>query len=182
MRNGYGKGGMGKGGGMGRGRGGGGGRGRRRGMGQGHGVGRGFGKGEGFMPPADSALHSESQDINQETRTLRAQAQDLMAHLRAIKNRIGEIRGTGTVSPVSLGEQQNYSPNKEKNSLKMTAVVNKDRCICCGFCVDICPEEAIAMNNTAVIDPNKCIACGSCIDECPQEAISLPGMKKRTAT
>ncbi|HOV34351.1 MAG TPA: 4Fe-4S binding protein, partial [Candidatus Hydrogenedens sp.] len=46
----------------------------------------------------------------------------------------------------------------------------------CGSCVDVCPTEAIHLNDDgkAVVDPDQCGDCGACVDECPSEAISLP--------
>lgn len=55
----------------------------------------------------------------------------------------------------------------------MPAVVNKDECIGCGACVEVCPQEAITMNDIAVIDVNECIDCGACVDECPNGAITI---------
>jgi NAD-dependent dihydropyrimidine dehydrogenase PreA subunit len=117
-----------------------------------------------------------------ESQAIKAQAQDMTAHLRAFNKRIAEIEGAGPVQSVSTGGQQSYLPDREWDFVRMTAVVDKERCSCCRFCMDICPELAITMNDTAVIDPYKCTACGSCIDECPTEAISLSRMKKRTAS
>jgi ferredoxin len=181
---GYGGGGAGKGGGMGRGmgRGRGGDRGRRRGMGQGRGAGQGIGGGQGAIPPYDSAPYSESYDAPQGPEALRVLEKEMRAQLRAVNKRIAEFEGTERVPSVSTGEQSKYSPEKERDFVKMTAVVDEERCIRCEFCVDICPEEAITMNGPAVIDFNKCTACGSCINECPNEAISLSEMTKRNAS
>ena len=57
----------------------------------------------------------------------------------------------------------------------MTAVVDQERCVSCGLCVELCPEQAISMslNYIVAIDPGTCTGCGSCVDECPNEAISL---------
>ena len=56
----------------------------------------------------------------------------------------------------------------------MVAVVDKDSCVGCGACVDVCPNEAIKMvDGIAVIDPDACIDCGVCVDACPNGAISM---------
>jgi ferredoxin len=56
----------------------------------------------------------------------------------------------------------------------MVAVVDKDNCVGCGACVDVCPNEAIKMvDGIAVIDPDACIDCGACVDACPNGAISM---------
>ncbi|MDR3075214.1 MAG: 4Fe-4S binding protein [Candidatus Methanoplasma sp.] len=44
-------------------------------------------------------------------------------------------------------------------------------CVACGACVDVCPQDAITVDDVAVIDKDKCVDCGACIDECPSDAI-----------
>ena len=57
----------------------------------------------------------------------------------------------------------------------MVAVVDFDKCGGCAACVDVCPMEAISLNDDgkAVVNEDECGDCGACIDECPNEAISL---------
>ena len=52
-------------------------------------------------------------------------------------------------------------------------VVNKDVCVGCGTCVEICPVSAIKMvDGVAQIDKDICISCGSCLGACPVNAIT----------
>jgi formate hydrogenlyase subunit 6/NADH:ubiquinone oxidoreductase subunit I len=45
-------------------------------------------------------------------------------------------------------------------------------CICCGSCIDQCPEAAIAEGDPAyTIDKSKCTDCGTCVEACPTGAI-----------
>lgn len=57
----------------------------------------------------------------------------------------------------------------------MTAVVDFDKCTGCGACVDVCPVEAITLNDDAkaCVNADECTDCGACVDECPSEAITL---------
>ena len=55
-------------------------------------------------------------------------------------------------------------------------VIDPVECIDCGACVDVCPTEAIAMNDDetcAVVDASLCTGCGSCVDVCPVSAIEM---------
>ncbi|HKM09434.1 MAG TPA: 4Fe-4S binding protein [Candidatus Methanomethylophilaceae archaeon] len=50
--------------------------------------------------------------------------------------------------------------------------INKEECTSCGACIDVCPQDAIKMEDVAIIDQDSCVECGACIDECPQDAIT----------
>lgn len=54
----------------------------------------------------------------------------------------------------------------------MAVKIDKEKCTGCGICEDICPTDAITVNETASVDEEKCVDCGTCVDECPNEAIS----------
>lgn len=56
----------------------------------------------------------------------------------------------------------------------MAAKIDKQKCTGCGACVDVCPVEAIKLEDEkANVDEDTCVECGQCIDECPNEAITL---------
>ena len=38
---------------------------------------------------------------------------------------------------------------------------------------EICPVEAITVNEKANVDAEACVDCGTCVEECPEQAISL---------
>ncbi len=55
----------------------------------------------------------------------------------------------------------------------MAVKIDKDTCIGCGACVDVCPVNALSMEDgKAVCDEGACIDCGACIATCPVQAIS----------
>lgn len=56
----------------------------------------------------------------------------------------------------------------------MAAKVIVEKCNGNGECVEVCPLDAITIeNNVAVVDQDTCGDCGACVDVCPNEAISV---------
>jgi Fe-S-cluster-containing hydrogenase component 2 len=51
---------------------------------------------------------------------------------------------------------------------------DKDACIGCGQCVEICPVDALNLEDEiAVVDQEWCIGCGVCATVCPAEALKI---------
>jgi len=57
--------------------------------------------------------------------------------------------------------------------------LDKEACICCGMCVNACPNRAIVMDATKSQDGRRvlaryeinferCLVCGLCVEACPQ--------------
>ena len=50
----------------------------------------------------------------------------------------------------------------------------EESCIGCGNCIEICPADAITLeNNLALVDINWCIGCGVCVSKCSMDAIKI---------
>ena len=63
-----------------------------------------------------------------------------------------------------------------------TASVNKQTCVACGLCVEVCPYEAISLAErevaghvqiSASVDAEHCMACGLCVANCRSSSIEL---------
>ncbi|TFF99002.1 MAG: 4Fe-4S dicluster domain-containing protein [Promethearchaeota archaeon] len=78
----------------------------------------------------------------------------------------------------SVKELDNYGAIIKSN---FDPIIDKDKCISCKICLEICPMDAIstAESNKSsekqgiVINRELCIGCGLCASHCPQEAITL---------
>lgn len=46
-----------------------------------------------------------------------------------------------------------------------------DKCIGCGKCVTVCPQQCIDVNEKATIRQANCLHCGNCLPICPLNAI-----------
>jgi pyruvate formate lyase activating enzyme len=50
------------------------------------------------------------------------------------------------------------------------------KCIGCGECVEICPEQACKLTDAGIVtDQNLCIRCGQCASVCPAVATEMSG-------
>lgn len=49
------------------------------------------------------------------------------------------------------------------------------RCIGCGDCREVCPEDAVAVDPVVRIDRRRCTGCGLCADGCPANALEMIG-------
>jgi len=56
--------------------------------------------------------------------------------------------------------------------------VNHSRCMYCGGCVGVCPQDAMELREIILqIDPVKCNNCGICFKFCPVGALVKEGKK-----
>lgn len=73
-------------------------------------------------------------------------------------------------------EREDYIENNSntKNHISMEyPKVNTELCTGCGACMEICPADAITIENgVAKIVEDKCRGCYACQNVCPAEAIS----------
>jgi uncharacterized pyridoxamine 5'-phosphate oxidase family protein/NAD-dependent dihydropyrimidine dehydrogenase PreA subunit len=49
-----------------------------------------------------------------------------------------------------------------------------DKCISCGICKEVCPENCISNDPAFSIDGSGCLECGRCFEHCPVDAIEKP--------
>ena len=56
----------------------------------------------------------------------------------------------------------------------MPVTVNKELCLGCGACTEVCPVGALALGEDGLAESNQdiCIDCGACVATCPVGAIS----------
>ena len=63
--------------------------------------------------------------------------------------------------------------NKQEHAI----VIDEEKCIGCGICIDFCNVDAIAVNEergvVEVVALEDCIECHSCQQNCPEGAIMV---------
>ena len=72
-----------------------------------------------------------------------------------------------------------HNPESIRPALQM--VFRQDRCIGCGECMPVCPEQAIFLSHDCIMtDPEKCVHCCQCADICPAGARESAGKRFTT--
>lgn len=58
-----------------------------------------------------------------------------------------------------------------KKLFSMQYRISQKTCTGCGACLEVCPTEAIRLENGRAVITMECIACGACPRVCPEGAI-----------
>ncbi|MFO8055729.1 MAG: glycyl-radical enzyme activating protein [bacterium] len=68
-----------------------------------------------------------------------------------------------------------HNPESQSPAFEMS--YNPQKCQSCGTCVNVCPEQALRMDEQGRIirDYDKCLTCGACARACPSGAMEMIG-------
>ena len=77
----------------------------------------------------------------------------------------------------ACGVFNNHYPSQASN---YRSVIDPEKCVACGVCIDRCPVTAIAKDEQgkSKVERAKCIGCGVCVIGCNDEAIELVPVSK----
>jgi ferredoxin len=93
--------------------------------------------------------------------------QEANAFGRRIRSRLDEIEGLAGMGPLEVPGNRPY---KDRHSLPTGSPGTLvESCTLCGTCADVCPVDAIRVEDTVVTDVKQCIFCCACIKFCPEE-------------
>lgn len=70
--------------------------------------------------------------------------------------------------------------NPESISVAPQILYAKSKCICCGICINTCPEHHIIKDSQHLFIKDGCSYCGKCAENCPVNALELCGADKST--
>lgn len=71
--------------------------------------------------------------------------------------------------------------NPEGQSTQPVLLYRANRCVLCGTCAEICPQNGISVNGLAITDRTKCDVCGECAEVCFYGAREVSGRKMSVA-
>ena len=65
-----------------------------------------------------------------------------------------------------------FGQNKEQNQNETEGYLITDKCIGCGSCAAVCPQNCIKSDDIPfVIEQEHCLHCGNCMNACPVSAV-----------
>lgn len=74
-----------------------------------------------------------------------------------------------------------WCSNPESQRPQPELIYKKNDCIHCGKCIEVCPQQALSVNNLFFVDRERCIQCGKCTQVCPTHALEMKGKRMTVA-
>jgi pyruvate formate lyase activating enzyme len=71
--------------------------------------------------------------------------------------------------------------NPEGQSRLPVLLYRANRCVLCGICAEICPQNGISINEVATTDQTQCDVCGECAEVCFYGAREISGREMSVA-
>ena len=89
------------------------------------------------------------------------------------------IRTTIFLKGCPLGCHWCHNPEGIEREIRI--ITHPEKCVGCGACVEICPEDALRVTGGAILrDMELCSQCGNCVDVCPALSHEAIGWKTDT--
>lgn len=66
---------------------------------------------------------------------------------------------------------------RKTNSYKNQPKINKNTCVLCSKCVQLCPMKNLKIVDGKISHKKKCTLCYRCVNQCPQKSITILGKK-----
>lgn len=64
---------------------------------------------------------------------------------------------------------------------KVSTIIDQEKCIGCGLCVKVCPNETITMHDDkATVTGDRSLQCGHCVAVCPVDAVQVNAIDEQS--
>lgn len=64
---------------------------------------------------------------------------------------------------------------------RVTTIIDTEKCIGCGLCVKVCPNETISMQgDKAAVTGDRSLQCGHCVAVCPVDAVKVEAIDSQS--
>ena len=80
--------------------------------------------------------------------------------------------GSGEFFDLSKKPIERFSFSFGGNIMQPNGYVITDKCIGCGKCLSVCPQNCIILDKQATIMEVNCLHCGNCMQICPSKAVA----------
>ena len=128
-------------------------------------------RGQGFVPVSGGAFigeHSYSRP-DRPVAAGRPDKNDIdVAFSFGVKT--ADFLKSGSDIPAELPVKGNFPYKVKGPKTPQTPITAPELCTQCGYCIEICPTQAISLQDEIVSDPEPCIKCCACVKECPNQA------------
>ncbi|MFQ6370543.1 4Fe-4S dicluster domain-containing protein [Shewanella sp. YIC-542] len=94
-----------------------------------------------------------------------------------------------TIARIKVASNMNYGPHHvqanyyDQRGEAGDFTVVPQTCHQCNVCMEVCPQNAISINEKTgarEVDENLCVGCGYCEDKCPQQTIKVVRSKMKS--
>ena len=88
---------------------------------------------------------------------------------RMITEKFKDIKDISSLSEPDIPGNYPYKERKPSNSA-IHPETDKNLCTLCGICAEVCPTNAITIQDTVITDGELCTLCCACVKYCPEDA------------